>query len=215
LEKLEEVILDPPCDLTGAPLLAMGAWDQKFVQDVSQYTKEQKPISTAQGLVIGKLISRYKNILVNHGLDDHEVQSLLLVPVYRQPPYTSQNLPREVRLASHNVLAFRFAYNAHIVDQIKKLKVRNDWLEENYPRYDRGSKVWLLQVTHGNHNQVMDLISRNRFQFNEPVEQLLFDMANPGVNTLDVTVQDNELEISVSSKDTFSQSWLRSMGFLP
>ena len=147
-------------------------WAAKFVRNVSDYTRTAKPLSTEQSRIILKLIRREKEYLVNHGVDARELNSILLSPEYRQTPYPSANVPREVRFLGGHFLGFRFKRNDEIVAAIQATMPRDD-LRLTDIWFHRAHRLWVVPVTRENLDGLMRVIREHRFSIDDDVVEYL------------------------------------------
>lgn len=154
------------------------SYDRRFIHDLTQYAQQGKAISTAQGDIALKLIERYRHILVASGYNDAEIGMLLITPVFKVAPYKSTILPREVRWAGDNKLVFRCKFNQSVVDDIRKLEGLNHFITSSKPRFDHDNKLWVVTVSSGNYERVMDVIKRHKFQIDTTVEQYFLAVVN-------------------------------------
>ncbi|RYF02693.1 MAG: hypothetical protein EOO77_32240 [Oxalobacteraceae bacterium] len=155
-------------------------WAYKFVTNVSEYTKRDKPLSTEQARIILKVIRRTRDYLIANGVPEYEIDSLLLNPQYRQAPYPSANVPREVRFLGDNLLGFRFKRNDAIALSIQGLsaaktdspyRLSTIWFHRDY-------RVWVVPITRHNLDDAMDVIRDHRFAFDDAVADYLTACSN-------------------------------------
>lgn len=152
-------------------------WAYKFVLNVAQYTGTGKPLSTEQSRIILKLIRREQEWLVQRGTCPAELASLLRVPTYRQPPYPSANVPREVRFLGGNLLGFRFKRNDAIVQALRMTQGPED-LRLTEIWFHREHRLWVVPVTRESLDSVMRVISEHRFDFDDGVAEYLMLCTN-------------------------------------
>lgn len=192
-------------------IVVSNIWDRRFISDVAGYVDQGKAISTAQGDIAIKLISKYRHILVSCGLYDADIGMLLITPVYRIAPYQSTYLPREVRWAGNNKLAFRFKFNGPIKDDIKKLEGVNHFTGSSKPWFDRSNKLWIVDVNSGNYQSVMNFIQRYGFKVDSTVEQYFLAIVNSIGRPSTIEVVDENIVV-VSHNDDFLDAWLQLIG---
>lgn len=147
LEALDSINWNPPVTATGKSEI-LNTWDRRFISDVTYHVREGKPLSTGQGSLALKLITRYRSCLVAYGISDAQLTQMLATPIYRQIPFASTTLPREVRWAGDNLLAFRCKYNAVIKEELKKLA--DGATHSRVPKFNQAHKLWVVEV----HNSV-------------------------------------------------------------
>lgn len=180
-------------------------WDFRFVTNVASYIRKDKPLSTEQSKIVLKMLRRFEKKLVNKGLiEADKLRNLIEFPSYRQPPYTSASVPREVRYIGDNCLAFRFKMNDVIKNDIKRLRPKGTGFIEKYNWFHSQHRVWVVPVTRDTIKPVQELISKHRFDFDDAVVEYLVRASNsadqptgfaydPEINLISAEVGDNEL----------------------
>lgn len=184
------------------------SWDVNFINDVASKVRNGNSISTGQAKVVLKLIQRYKDVLVSDlCIDESKVDLVLKHPLYRQAPYESINLPREVRYAPPKYLLFRCKYNPNIINGIKKLKGTRVFsheannMAEVTPRFNKKHKIWAVEVTESNLDKITKVISRYNFQFDSEVEQFILKCTNAIEEKTVIEHGENEIKITVKNDD--------------
>lgn len=165
------------------------AWTSSFINSVSTRISKSNPLSTQQSKICLKLISKVAGHLIGDGLTtSDEVTRLLSRPTYRITPYQSTNIPREVVHMGDDRLAFRFKWDATIVQEIKALGL---FETRNRPLYDAQYGIWLVSITRHTIDPVMHIITKHSFSFGNDVVNYLercTTMRNkPSVATMDDT----------------------------
>lgn len=156
-------------------------WAFKFVANVSDYTLQNKPLSTEQAKIILKIVRRTRDYLIKHGESQESIDALLLSPQYRLTPYPSANVPREVRFLGDNLLGFRFKRNDAISQSIGGLV--NHPADEGAVHlgsiwFHREFRLWVVPVNRRNLDDVMEVIREHRFAFDDDVVEYLTLCAN-------------------------------------
>ena len=210
LEVLNDIVDDPVQDHQGLLLEITNPWDRRFISDVAGHVLNQQSISTAQSQIVIKLIDRYEPHLVAKGVDQSAIRFLISSPVFRQSPYQSTAMPREVRWAGDSKLVFRFKYNASIVEDIKRLKNNEGLSQHTYPLFNREFKVWIVEVTSVNLDKIMDIIKRHNFGFDDVVAEFLMNSVNARGQKSQAFLIDETIEITVRDDDFFN-SWINSI----
>jgi hypothetical protein len=196
LELLDEINWDPPVDSTGSTHGVVNTWDRRFISDVTYHVREGKALSTAQGELAKKLITRYRSALEITGVAAVDLDTMLASPAYRLPPFASTSLPREVRWAGDNYLVFRCKYNASIKDELKKLaNVPN--ARTTVSKFNHAHKLWVVEVVSSNLEQVMDFIKRHRFGFDADVENYFLEAVNSRNQRSSVEIVDGQIKIII------------------
>jgi hypothetical protein len=180
-------------------------WDLRFVTNVVAYIRKDKPLSTEQAKIVLKMLRRFERKLVNAKLIEEEtIRNLIDFPSYRQQPYTSASVPREVRYIGDNCLAFRFKMNDVIKNDIKRLRPKGTGFIEKYNWFHAQHRVWVVPVTRDTIKPVQELIAKHRFGFDDEVVEYLVRASNsahqatgfafdPEINLISAEVGDNEL----------------------
>jgi hypothetical protein len=178
--------------------------------DVAVHVFNGSAISTAQSVIVLKLIDRYKDLLVADGLQGSAIDQLLIMPQYEKQPYQSVDLPREVRWAGDNKLVFRCKYNQGVVEDIKRLKGKNSFAAVQYPIFLRDHKLWIVDVTGANYEQVMDVIKRHKFAFDDDVAQFFLDIENSKGLRSEIVTDGETIAITVRNDDLLN-AWLNTL----
>jgi hypothetical protein len=207
LEKLADLVQDTLYTWKKTPAYRFNKWDQEFIIDMHCHVVDKRPVSTAQGAIILKLIKQHRHYLEGAGLASGDIDALLASPVYRITPYQSTVLPREVRWLGGNSLAFRCKFNQNVVDDIKRLRWNNPLSTgQGSPHFAQNVKLWIVHVTEDNIEQVMSVIQRHRFAFDSDVEQMFLRIVNAPRNRGTIELKDDTLTVEVSN-DFFMHTW--------
>ena len=209
LEKLDEINWDPPVGQLGVTLDISNTWDRRFISDVCFHSRQTKPITTAQGELAIKIITRYRDHLIAAGETAAEIDALIALPIFRIPPHASTVVPREVRWIGNSKLAFRCKYNAMIIEELKKLKGVNHY-DEGYPAFNREWKLWIIDINSGNWERAMELIRRHRFAFDSSVEQFFLECANSNQTLSSAEIDGDQIKIEVRNDDLLS-CWMNNL----
>jgi len=129
--------------------------DNRFIRDITSYSRMNKSLSSSQGKLCIKIISKYRDILENNGINKIILDSVISSPIYRLPLYESLNIKREVRYAGDNKIIFRFKYNPTIIDELRKLRHHNMETGMIYPIYNKDLKLWIMEITKDNSDKIM------------------------------------------------------------
>jgi hypothetical protein len=148
------------------------SWAFKFVQNVSEYIRRDKPLSTEQGRIILRILGKHRAYMIEHGSDADAIDSLLLRPRYRNDPYPSANVPREVRHLGDNLLGFRFKRNDEISQALQALVAYRPYKLDNL-WFHREHRLWVVPITRHNLEGAMSVIRDHRFGFDEGVAEYL------------------------------------------
>lgn len=180
-------------------------WVQSFLRNTSSRVERGGALSTEQGKIVLRLAQRFETLLADSGrVSGAELRELARRPRFRQPPYPSANVPREVRFLGANLLGFRFKYNEVILDDIKRLAPRAGVMPAPRFWYHRAHRIWVTPLTRDTLDGVQQIIAKHRFDFDEAVVACLTAAANargqPSQMALDgelkviaAVVPDNEL----------------------
>ncbi|RYD61157.1 MAG: hypothetical protein EOP83_17695 [Verrucomicrobiaceae bacterium] len=148
------------------------SWAFKFVQNVSAYTRQDKPLSTEQSRIILRVVRKNRAYLIEHGTDAEAIDALLAKPTYRNEPYPSANVPREVRHLGDNLLGFRFKRNDEISQALQALMAYRPFKLDNI-WFHRDHRLWVVPITRWNLTDAMNVIRDHRFGFDEGVTEYL------------------------------------------
>jgi hypothetical protein len=181
-------------------------WAVKFVRNVATHVSAGKALSTEQARIILNLLRRSRNEFVLRsivGVRGVDLDRLLKAPTYRQPPYASANVPREVRYLGDNCLGFRFKRDDTISSDLKALVRDQDFGFEDiwfHPMH----RLWVVPINRDTIAEAMALISRHRFSFDDGVADFLAAASDatgqpssvstdPELGLTAVQVRDNEV----------------------
>ena len=134
-----------------------------------------------------------------------DIKSAVDHPLYRNPPYKSTELPREVRYIGERKLAFRSKYSPQIKDMMKSLKSK--MVASAYPYFNRDHNVWVIEVVQDNLSRVFSVISKLGFEFDEPTVQFLTDCENTKDENSNAVVDEDTIVIEVNN-DEFLSKWV-------
>jgi hypothetical protein len=209
LEQLDVINWDPPVDNTGKLLSISNTWDRRFISDVSFHTRQNNPISTAQGTLALKLINRYRNELQHSSMMGYQLDALLSTPQYRHSPHESLNFSREVRWLGDSKLAFRSKYNPGVGEDIKKLRASGVLTQTNNgrgasPRFSKPEKSWIVQVDLSNVERVMEVIRRHCFKFDDNVAEFLTEVSNSKDAHSSARLSEDSIHVEVRGNEFMS-----------
>lgn len=206
LEKLDELLWTPPYE-NGEKLVIDPTWDRRFISDVSNYTRDNKHLSTSQSDLGLKLIKRYKKHLVLSGFDELAVEAIINSPIHRLQPYPSSNIRREVKYLGDNKLVFRFKYNPAIIERLRSIKFTNPYTGHTYPDFNNELKIWTLEVNVVNSESVMAIIRDFKFDFDDDLAVYFMNFENSKTTPSSAKVQ-NDMIVVESNNDMFFDIWL-------
>lgn len=202
-------------------------WDRIFLSNVHQMiygdiyivgasgigsSKANATLSTKQADTIKTIATKNLGQLVQNGCNEFEITSLIENPIFRNPPYVSKDIPREVRWIGSSLLAFRTKKNARVIDDIKKLKTSTSSLDGiQYPQYKDG--FWVVMVTTENIDNVMNVIQTHKFEFDESVVVFLAKVSNSGGLASEIIESEDEL-IFEANNDKFLLEWINAMSMI-
>lgn len=182
-------------------------WTASFLTSVNSYVVQDRPLSTEQAKIVLKLLARHERAMVKAGvIDAAALAALLRSPVYRQEPYQSANVPREVRYLGGNLLGFRFKRNEAIREDLRKLKPRDDIFEEHRSWFHSEYRIWVVPVTRESLKGIAAIISTHRFDFDDAVVEYLTECEN-SIGEPSAFVLDPELGILAHIPDNEAVAW--------
>jgi len=204
IEKLDELLWSPPYE-NNQRLEIKATWDRRFISDVSNYTREGKCLSTSQSHLALKLIKRYKHHLVLSGYLDISIDSILNNPTHRLPPYVTSQINREVRYLGDNKLVFRFKYNPPIIESIRNLRDTNIYTSTTYPDFNKNLKVWTIEVTPNNYDNIITLISSHKFNFDDDVAIYFMNFENSKSKKSSAKIINDKIVVECNNEGLFSE----------
>jgi|GEM_PF-6593802 len=195
--------------------------DFKFITDIAGKTSQGKQISTKQAEVAIRILQKYITVLPtrdNFPWSEEELSAAISMPIYRQPPYQSVPVRREVRYIGNRKIALRSKFSPQVTKRIRstvdKKCIRNvigrsryNHNQFDFPRFNKKHRLWVIEVTEGNLEAVMRTVKKANFEFDDSVVQFLTDCANTVENETTISSVDNEIEIIVQN-DEFMSLWL-------
>lgn len=143
-------------------------WHHEFVESLGGYIDQNRPMSTKQGARALKIIETVRIHLVEYGwITDVAINQMLERPQFRNEPYESKYVPKEVRYLGSNLLAFRFKKNDEYRRTLKAFsspkKHDHDYHVISVPfRYDWTHRVWIISVHRFNVLGIIEFINRER-----------------------------------------------------
>ncbi len=144
-------------------------WHRSFIESVQNHVTMGHPLSTNQATIVLKTAEKFvADVAKIKGYDTTATLSYIRNPQYRNSPYQSASIKREVRYLGSDKLAFRFKHDATVILDIKGLKSANDIIPSN-PKWNNQFRIWIVTVTPGNLEKVFGLIKRHKFEFDEAV----------------------------------------------
>jgi len=140
-----------------------GDWHVSFIQNVSDHVSRGKPLSTEQSKIVIKILSKMKHFLVSAGdVSEQAIDDLIQNPKYRQQPYQSANIRKEVRYLGANLIGFRFKFNDVIMRDIRAI---SDVQQGAFsPWFDRDFRIWVVPISRYSLEKVREIISKHRFE---------------------------------------------------
>jgi hypothetical protein len=142
-----------------------GAWHIDFISNVQGYVGGGGCLSTNQGTTLLKLATSNTNALAQlFSVSSATMKNWIDNPTYRQSPYQSTSVKREVRYLGGDQLAFRFKADKTVTDDLKALKTNEDVMNTR-PKWNSHYRVWVVTVTATNLEKIMTLIQKHLFAF--------------------------------------------------
>ena len=185
-------------------------YDLRFLWEIGYKINSGKPVSSKQGDLLVKLLSKYIGFLVNQGFIEEEINRLLQNPVYKVAPYPSHEIPREVRYIGNGFLAFRCMYNPKIVSEIKALQGKEEKKDHFQARitFNGEYKLWVVEVTENNLSKVMKIIRGFNFLFDETVLDFFYMCENISDFNSSAAFCEDHIELDVIN-DPFLSNWAK------
>lgn len=184
------------------------SWATSFVHNVSEHVGNGKPLSTEQGRIILKLLTRVRLFLVAGGhVEESALDRLLARPTYAQEPTQTINVPREVRYLGEGFVGFRFKRNDAITADLKAM-VRDQDFPFDDIWFHPPHRLWVVPVNRDTLVEVLDTIERHRFQCDATAREYLESAARAlGENSSAST--DHEIGLTaIQVRDDEMLSWI-------
>src|ERR1700733_14009353 len=84
-------------DKEGFDTILNDHWRRKFIESVFTQIERGRPLSTEQAKIVLNIIKDVETYLIKYGdADQEELSKLFVYPRYRQEPYQSTIIPKEV-----------------------------------------------------------------------------------------------------------------------
>lgn len=178
-------------------------WDRQFINDLSLKAQDKKPMSTRQADKARRILEKYIKILyIEYSSED--VKNLLKSPVYNITPYKSINIPKQVKFAGGNAIAFRCSYNPLFVREMKKLKRTDTKASAAYSFTGDPYNLWVLEVNHENVEATLTLIEKYKFEVDQAACDFLCDLTDDVLKPNGtVKVEDGKLVIKTGKQVYF------------
>lgn len=153
-------------------------WRRSFITNVTQYANNGSPLSTAQSKIVCQISGNFhKPLAVALRVSTSDIAQAIAKPQYKQAPYQSADIKREVRYVGMNKLAFRFKLDQTVVADIKSLRTSSSYCQSQ-PVFNNDYRLWIVLVDSENLEKVFNLIKRHKFDFDEPVLEYLTRCSN-------------------------------------
>jgi len=156
-------------------ILREDAWAKKFIESLQGSVKSGRALSTEQGRVFLNVLRRLKRLGPN-GMSVELMDQFLASPRYRNPPYQSTPMKKEVRYLGDNKLGFRCKRADDIMHDIKALGNRgrdSSWKDQARPVFNRAYKLWVITVTDVTLDAIVKLIGKHDFAADDAVIEYL------------------------------------------
>lgn len=176
-------------------------WLSNFALNVTGFVNRHSPLSTKQSEIICKNAQRYSSSLATAMRKSREdINKAIAIPVHRQQPYQSANVPREVRYLGMNKLAFRCKRDPTVVADLRALGVKQPYVHQKSPlgttaTWFSDQKVWVISIVNDNLEQVMDVISRHKFHFDQITAEYLTLCENSKMQISTAVMDDDEQNV--------------------
>jgi len=184
-------------------------WDKKFVSDVSMHTCSGSSLSTAQADVAMKILKKYPSVF--NAQENAAIDIAIRDRSFRKPLHQTVQAPREVRWAGGSVLLFRFSYNAPLIAALKS--VTYELPEITPPETLHRYKCWRIVVDQLNHKELMEIISKYGFGFDDAVLHLFMEISNNENKRGNVKVSEDTFDVEINN-DVLASLWLTDMEWL-
>lgn len=152
-------------------------WNRKFIESLNASVSARKALSTQQSIVFLRVVRRmFEGGFLSEEFNHGDIESLLMAPRHRKPPYPSSNIPREVRYLGENRLGFRCKRADDLVRDIKNLRNRgrdSAWKAYHEPVFNRQGRMWVVGVTEDTYEYIMKIIAEYDFDFDDAVVEYL------------------------------------------
>jgi hypothetical protein len=183
----------------------LSVWTKNFIQNVgSHLINDSNPkLSTNQAETLKKVLPNFFKFMTEYQKED--LEKAILFPNFKNELYISPAVKKEARHLGANFIGFRFKYNPELAKQIQESAMAGHF------RFDKKTKLWIVQVTQFNFENVFQCIKENRFEtdnnLNNWMKLCIDKRKSPSVFVLDKEtncivaniVANEELEIFVKN----------------
>lgn len=179
--------------------------DRRFISELCQRTKSGGCFSTKQAMIAQKIIRKYAHLFDDAKLNTKQhltlsADDILAIcdsPIFRNVPYQSSDIPREVRHLGKRKLGFKCKFAPQIIDRIKALKDPIADPKTPWPKFNKKHKIWVVEVTENNLDKIMSIIKKFNFQFDDEVVQFLTNCENAKSNISSGTLTTDHIQITI------------------
>jgi hypothetical protein len=179
-------------------------WFRNFIENVSRWSGQDKPLTTEQAKIVLKLLAKTRAYFISEGVPAENIDDLMANPQYRNQPTLSAVIPREVRWAGDNILAFRFKRNDIILNDLKAITQINPLVE---PIWDTFWRLWTIPVFVNTVDATIGVIGKHRFGLDDDVELFLARVADEaGIGS--AFVLDNDRVIYEINDQPLLRAWV-------
>ncbi len=159
-------------------ILSLDDWTKKFVLSLHGSVQGGRALSTKQASAFLNVVRRLKKSMGGPvgGFSEELLERFLASPRYRQQPYQSTAVAKEVRYLGDNKLGFRFPRIDEIMSDIKALSNRGrdaTWKDFNRATFNRQFRMWVVPVTRDTYQSVMKIIGKHDFAYDDAVAEFL------------------------------------------
>lgn len=196
-------------------VLAADSWTRKFVASLEQSVSAGRALSSRQAEVFIKILKDVRPSIKETvaGLENDLFDYFLKSPVYRQQPYQSTPMRKEVRYLGDNKLGFRCKRADDIMHDIKNLANRGTescWKQHQRPVFDRQHRLWVVSVNRDTLKPIMNIISNHNFAFDDAVAEFLTLASNSANETSTFMLDPTTGNIVANITDNpILESWIK------
>lgn len=149
-------------------------WRANFIGSVHYQVQTNRQLSTSQGATIVQIASAYKTSMAEIlKIPISDITQAIASPKFKNQPYISSVIPREVRYLGSNKLAFRYKNDQSISYDIKACRPDNWFHDAHKPKFYNEYKIWIVPVSESNLEKIQTIIRQYKFDFDNEVLEYL------------------------------------------
>lgn len=195
-------------------LLRSDSWGSGFIKSLAESVGRGSALSTRQATFFLNLVKKHRDAILTNGCgySSIDLDRIVMTPAYKQQPYESIQIVKEVRYLGDDKLGFRFKRDDGIKEFIKRMRMSVKdfpWRPDLEPKFDYRHRMWVIPVYAGNFKKIMNMIGDYGFGFDDDVAGYLA-LCEASINQPPTAVLDPESDqivVNLCDNDALS-AWM-------